>query len=673
MSFFYPRLTLRKHTYYIRVQIPKHLSGLARKKNIIYSLRTKDYFEALKRVRKESCRVDMMIEYWENEYRKMKIDNNRIFLNQDEIKILLIDRWVKILKDLEKYEKDIQKGKVGYEKLSFYHPDELSEYERVVINEMETPEGELITTQTIIPDVWDGYKEREPHEEYSLNPTTESMIKQLYKYVASVLSKRGKEGRDDSRILDILAENPNALPYFSVKNEKLKDDEEEESGFLGFNQIFAKMRESEEVLFYMIEDMQTGGNHRIPLYFENIISVAKDMIRSGLREKKIEPKQLDYSKLMENWSENQRKRGVSLKTISSQMSKAWVVIELLRGKKIAKLIKKDIKKLEEELLQVPKNRKQKYPGKTVLEVLECTKGKDISRLSDTTVRDYMGCFNNFVSYLVEEDVLDKNPLDSYTYKYAKASRESYLPFTDEELAIIFNPKTYPPLVISNCGDASAAYFWVPLLALFLGSRLNELCQLDVSDVQTIQGIPCLSIAPDTKAESKNKAAPKKTKTGKRRINPIPQKLIELGFLEYVSNRKKDNCEKLFELSYNKQNGYGDKVGKWFGKYLDKINIVSPQKVFHSFRHLLTQTTNNMNYDSSYAIEIGGWSKNDGSAFSHYCNGQIAITKLKEFVDNMNFETVDFAALKNRKSEDILFKPRIYRRSVLGNKAVKSKR
>lgn len=53
MAFLYPRLTIRKHTYYIRVAVPKRLINIVKKRNIVYSLQTKDYQEALYRVSSE--------------------------------------------------------------------------------------------------------------------------------------------------------------------------------------------------------------------------------------------------------------------------------------------------------------------------------------------------------------------------------------------------------------------------------------------------------------------------------------------------------------------------------------------------------------------------------------------------------------------------------------------
>ena len=105
--------------------------------------------------------------------------------------------------------------------------------------------------------------------------------------------------------------------------------------------------------------------------------------------------------------------------------------------------------------------------------------------------------------------------------------------------------------MENDQDAKPANFWAPLFGLFLGARIDELCQCDVSDVQNIQGVPCIAIIHENEKTQETDKIRKKTKTKQSRILPIPQKIIDLGFLEYVENRKKAGCKKLYELKYSK--------------------------------------------------------------------------------------------------------------------------
>ena len=265
MSFLYPRLTLRNHTYYIRVQVPKHLIILVKKKNIIYSLRTKDYHEALYRVREESYKVDLRLRFYEKQFEQMLITKDKkIFLNDSDSKLIFIDRWVQILKDLERYENSIKSGKITYKNLSFYQPDKLEDFERTVHSEVETLDGEIAFIEKKVVDVWDGYKKRDTADDVEYNPSVGSMENQLYRYIVKVLGNRAKDRKVDRQVLEILDNNPNALPFFSVKNEELKQqDDFGNVGTIGLNAIFRTMRQSEEVLFNMIDDIKNGTQHNI--------------------------------------------------------------------------------------------------------------------------------------------------------------------------------------------------------------------------------------------------------------------------------------------------------------------------------------------------------------------------------------------------------------------------
>ena len=90
MAFLYPRLTIRKHTYYIRVAVPKRLINIVKKRNIVYSLQTKDYQEALYRVREESYKVDKMFNNYEAKMRKSMLKDKKERRYLEEIDI---DGW----------------------------------------------------------------------------------------------------------------------------------------------------------------------------------------------------------------------------------------------------------------------------------------------------------------------------------------------------------------------------------------------------------------------------------------------------------------------------------------------------------------------------------------------------------------------------------------------------
>ena len=67
-------------------------------------------------------------------------------------------------------------------------------------------------------------------------------------------------------------------------------------------------------------------------------------------------------------------------------------------------------------------------------------------------------------------------------------------------------------------------YWVTLLSAYSGARLNEICQLDVIDIQELDGIWTINL----NANSADKSI--KTEAGNRLV-PIHPKLLEFGFLD----------------------------------------------------------------------------------------------------------------------------------------------
>ena len=82
-----PRRVLRKHTYYIRVSIPRWALNITKKKEIIYSLSTKDYYNALTKLRIEYVKVDLYFNFLKR--LEMEIKGNKILLTDEELNKVL--------------------------------------------------------------------------------------------------------------------------------------------------------------------------------------------------------------------------------------------------------------------------------------------------------------------------------------------------------------------------------------------------------------------------------------------------------------------------------------------------------------------------------------------------------------------------------------------------------
>jgi len=167
-------------------------------------------------------------------------------------------------------------------------------------------------------------------------------------------------------------------------------------------------------------------------------------------------------------------------------------------------------------------------------------------------------------------------------KNAKAVR---LPFDASALQAIFSSPVYTAGFRPK-GCAGEAAYWIPLLALFTGARLEELAQLRPVDIyedtyhdtdDTERRVWVLRITNEGEGQGvKN--------VGSVRRFPIHTELLKRGFLQYVHDRAA--LPRIFEsLKMDKYGAEGAVFGNWFGKYLRTTCKVEDRRmVFHSFRH-----------------------------------------------------------------------------------------
>ncbi len=123
-------------------------------------------------------------------------------------------------------------------------------------------------------------------------------------------------------------------------------------------------------------------------------------------------------------------------------------------------------------------------------------------------------------WAVDERLIARNPFVGWRVKVPKKirTRESKA-FTDDEIETILNAAM--AITIRSKGDAAKR--WCPWLAAYSGARMGELTQLRGVDVVEQLGIHALKISPEAGT----------TKTGKARMVPLHEHLVEQDFLSFV--------------------------------------------------------------------------------------------------------------------------------------------
>jgi integrase len=325
--------------------------------------------------------------------------------------------------------------------------------------------------------------------------------------------------------------------------------------------------------------------------------------------------------LLRRFAQAQRDANLSAGTQTTYKIPARIMREVLGEQTpVAEITTEDIENLCDLLRQFPKNAAQRYKGLTLQQaIVEAKRRGDVQRLNPKTLENY---FNNIVTILnfaVEKRLISHNPARGrwrrQSFKGQTPSRKAL--FTTEELNQIFRAPLY-----TGCKDDEMGYavvglshprrgrFWVPLLSLFQGLRLNEGAQLYTEDVKQRGNIHYLAIREEREDGSKcDKRL--KTKQSKRNV-PIHPKLIRIGFLDFVAARRKDRTSpRLFpELSAGATGYFSNSFSKWFARFVETAFDSPTEATFHSFRHQFRDATRAARLSVESVARLAGWESGD---------------------------------------------------------------
>ena len=203
---------------------------------------------------------------------------------------------------------------------------------------------------------------------------------------------------------------------------------------------------------------------------------------------------------------------------------------------------------------------KQFKGKPIDEVIRIVeKKKDkVALLSDTSRSKYVERVSMLMKWCIESAFyIDRNYFMKLAVKYDEEEQQRR-PFTTEELQKLIQSPVY---LKKKIPIKDAHKFFIPLIALFSGMRMNEICQLHTKDIKQIDGVWCIDVNKDAPDKSlKSKAA--------RRIVPIHPTLIQVGFIEYVEMMKKEGHDRLWIGLKLTRGNYKEAFTQWFGRYCD---------------------------------------------------------------------------------------------------------
>lgn len=341
--------------------------------------------------------------------------------------------------------------------------------------------------------------------------------------------------------------------------------------------------------------------------------------------------------------EKEQKGSVADRTLEAMKAKCIIVSELLDEMPASQVTRKDVISIRDLLARLPKN-KNKYAvfnSLTSLEAIEKNESfeKPYACISPTTVSEYLEKISSIFIWAMRYNYLTYNPFDSIKVAKSKSKEvDERSPYSKEQLITLFST----PIFTQNKMLHSYQY-WALLIALYSGARQNEIAQLFVGNIRKIDGVWCFffEVVNDTQ-NFKNEASV--------RITPIHKRLIELGFLEFVSTCK----DRLFEtgLPNYGERGYAKELSRWFNEsYKTKLGFKAGEKKdFHSYRHTVIDFyKQHTNLEERFVQAIVGH-KNGAITFDRY-GSEFSPSVLKPLVDMIDWDFLDIQPFSLKKHEE----------------------
>jgi integrase len=221
------------------------------------------------------------------------------------------------------------------------------------------------------------------------------------------------------------------------------------------------------------------------------------------------------------------------------------------------------------------------------------------------------------------------------------------PFSDSEVRALFAL----PLFTGAAGTAhhklyragpyrvSDWRYWVPLICLFSGLRLNEACGLTLADFNEEDGVAYIHVRDDAPGQRLKSAA------ARRRV-PLHSELIALGLVQHVEQLRNRKRERLFEeLKLGRRGVWSNKASKFFIDLVARVAEDDPGQpgklTFHSTRHTVITRLRaaEVRMDVSKAI-VG---HEQGEVHGEY--GGFDLKTLKVAIEKIDYDGLDLSSCR----------------------------
>jgi integrase len=345
-------------------------------------------------------------------------------------------------------------------------------------------------------------------------------------------------------------------------------------------------------------------------------------------------------------------------------TEAGLFIELMDDPTLSSIEVETIHEFARRLSRLPNDiyqSRRRFKVESLHDLIAIAEREGLLRKKAATVKGHVGRIAEVLNYAVTKGMMHANPAAGFKREWGlsknKRPQDSRDIFTPEELDLIFSQDWF----VDGTGAFAAKgstnwrphYFWLPLLALTSGGRLNELSQLYLDDVRpstandsSVWVLDFNLDQPDKidndedDGDEDDEVADKSLKTVNAiRVVPLHDVVIRAGLPEYVAALRKAGHTRLFpELKRDDMKGYGKPVGSWFNeRFLGRRLKMerNGKKTFHSFRHCFLTALERLDQTERVQFQLGGHQRGSGESGTRYTKDRTA-EELKPIIDRLNF-------------------------------------
>lgn len=279
---------------------------------------------------------------------------------------------------------------------------------------------------------------------------------------------------------------------------------------------------------------------------------------------------------------------------------------------------------DDVLVYLPvKSTKKILENKSVKEIIEIVKREKLKTISKVTINKHLRRVHQVFEWASINGFIDKNLTKDLAFQESKKGQKqktAKLPYTDEELKLLFEKSPWFTEDINITLKYNPQNIFIPLLCLFTGAKPTELALLQVSDIKTKDEVTGIEFNDHVKNHYN------------LRFTPISKVLIDIGFIKFVNYQKKSKHKKLFPTATIYKSG-GTNFTNDYTKYNRKYISADKDKSFYSLRHLVNQKLKNKQTPIYIINDIMGHSKG-------YSNKDISVYGDKEMPSKIIKDTID---------------------------------